>query len=160
MVAGLDGPALGRLSAVLALVAIAGCGGTPPGTPTSTETGPASPGMGGSPTVTVTDTPTPDATATVSMTRPPALESVLYRLVNADNRTAFAKEHGLELNDSRVLVVVELEANRSLPSGYDVTVTTRFENEVQAYVGISDLVSLADSDSVRVVRPPTNLDTH
>ena len=145
----------GRLSAVLALVVVAGCGSTPPGAPTDTGTELAGPGANGSQTATVTDTPTPEVTVTTTMTKPPELESILYRLVQADNETAFAEEHGLDVDDSRVLVVVELEDGADVPDGYDLTVTAEFATEVEAYVAIDDLLALAGEESVRVVRTPT-----
>jgi hypothetical protein len=89
------------------------------------------------------------------MTKHPGLESVLARLVQSDNRTAFAEEHGLQVRDGRVLVVVELENGTDLPDGYDLNVTSRYGTEIQAYVAVDDLLALVEEEVVRVVRTPT-----
>lgn len=144
---------------MLVLAVIAGCGSAPsrsatvsgpgftvsetPEPPDSKTTGP------------TTGTSTSTTTITGTMTKHPSLESTLFELVRAENRTAFATEHGIDVRDGRVLVVVELENGTDLPDGYDPAVASEFGTSVEAYVDIDDLVSLAGEGNVRVVRTPT-----
>lgn len=88
------------------------------------------------------------------MTTPSELESVLYRLARADNRTRFGEEHGLELDDDRVLVMVELDDDTDIPDGYDLTVTSEYGTQVEAYATIDDLLPLVGEPGVRLVRTP------
>lgn len=101
-------------------------------------------------------TPTPTVTdgGAASPTKHPALESVLVRLIAAENRTAFAREHGLRLRDGRVLVVVELAKGRTLPDGFDVDVAARHDSLVQATVEVDELSALAAHRNVSFVRTP------
>jgi hypothetical protein len=87
-------------------------------------------------------------------TRHPSLDSRLVGLLTADNRTAYADSHDLDLRNDSVLVVLELRPNRSLPTEFDVTVRARHENLVQARVPLDSLVTLAEHPNVSYVRPP------
>lgn len=84
----------------------------------------------------------------------PGLESKLKGLYQAENRTSYASENGIELNNGRALVVVELETGSELPSGIDAEVRSRHEGSVEAYVAVDDLVTLAKQDRVNLVREP------
>lgn len=86
--------------------------------------------------------------------RPDALESGLYGLVTADDRTAYADIWNLEYRDGSVEVVVELRDNRELPDEFDVEVRSRYEHLVQASVAVDDLVPLSEHENVRFVRTP------
>lgn len=86
--------------------------------------------------------------------RHPSLESRLVGLVNAENRLVYAAEHGLELRNGRILVVVELEPGREFPSGFDAQVRSRFENLVSASVPVDQLPPLAEHENVSFVRTP------
>ncbi|UWG46958.1 ABC-type Fe3+-hydroxamate transport system, periplasmic component [Halanaeroarchaeum sp. HSR-CO] len=124
--------------AVLVLAVVAGCAG-----------GPVSDGTGDE-TTTVRPTPTTEATTTM----PDALDSTLAGLVQADDRDAYAETHDLDYDDGRVAVVVELQPDAELPEGYDLNVTARHDELVQAWVQVEDLPSLASEEEVRFVRPP------
>lgn len=86
--------------------------------------------------------------------QPPGLESRLYDLVVAENRTAHAEARGLRLRNGSVLVVVELRPGSELPSEFDLTVRTRYENLVQVYAPVGDLVPIAEHENVSFVRTP------
>lgn len=107
-------------------------------------------------------TPSPTATdgGEAPPTKHPSLESVLVRLIAAENRTAFAEEHDLRLRDGQVLVVIELVEGESLPDGFNVDVTTRHEEIVQAYVAIDELSAVAEHRNVSFVRTPREAVEH
>jgi hypothetical protein len=106
-------------------------------------------------------TPDPDpgastvaTTSTAAQTPPPGLESMLFDLVRASNRSAFADRHDLSYRDGAVLVVVELGDGESLPEGYATEVVDRRSGSVAAYVPVDDLVDLAGESAVDYVRTP------
>lgn len=127
------------VAAVMVLASVAGCAG-----PTDGSATPA-------------DTPASDTTTATTTTpsRPPALDSTLYQVVTAENRSAVADQYGLEYRNGSISVVVELEAGASLPEGYDINVHQRHERLVEASVAVDDLVDLAREDAVAAIRPPT-----
>lgn len=86
--------------------------------------------------------------------RPAGLESVLAGLVAADDRTAYADERGLALRNDSVEVTIELEDGADVPPGFDVSVVTRFEDLVQAFVPVCALVPLSEHGNVSFVRSP------
>lgn len=96
----------------------------------------------------------PSGTATDVPDQPPALESVLYGLVTAENRTAYAADRDLTLRDDKVRVVIELHSGTEVPPAFDVTVETRYENLVQAFVPVCELVPLSEHENVSFVRSP------
>jgi hypothetical protein len=108
------------------------------------------------------DTPTPTATdgGGATPTKHPALESVLVRLIAAENRTAFAADHDLRLRDGKVLVVIELVEGESIPGGFEVDVTSSHDELVQAYVPIDELSALAEHRNVSFVRTPRGAVEH
>ncbi|AUV81888.1 hypothetical protein C2R22_09695 [Salinigranum rubrum] len=93
---------------------------------------------------------------------PPNVSSTLHRLVDADDREAFASAHGIDLRDGRVVVVVELRGRSTLPDGYDATVqqtaTVGGETFVQAWVPVDRVVPLAEEPGVAYVRLPDRAD--
>lgn len=155
-----------------ALVVLAGCvspgapdGASPetPSTPTdapgrsaATTAGNATTGSDPAATTVV-----PDATLTHAPNvtpgkgdQPDALESGLYGLVVAENRSAYAATRDLRLRNGSVLVVVELHEGKPLPREFDLDVRTTYENLVQAFVPVDDLVPLAEHGNVSFVRTP------
>lgn len=83
-----------------------------------------------------------------------SLDSVLYGLATAENRTGYATAYDISLSDGRVEVVVELEEGRGLPDEFDVEVRSRYEHLVQAFVAVDDLVPLSGYENVSYVRLP------
>lgn len=128
-------------TALCVLLVIAGCLGTPSRQPTETKS-----------PVAATDGGTESGESTP--TKHPKLESVLVRLVGAENRSAFAEEHKLELRDERVLVVIELGSGQELPDGYQIDVQARHGDDVQALVTVDDLPAVAEHGNVSFVRTP------
>ena len=138
--------------ALVVLVALSGC---------LTASGPSADTASGTATATETETPA---------TTPAALDSQLAGLVAADNRTAYAEASGLDYDagatagtagttaqgdtDGRVRAVVVLDANATLPGGYDLSVVARADELVEVRVAVDDLSALAREDGVRLVRPP------
>jgi hypothetical protein len=108
-------------------------------------------GGGGGPSPSPTGSP-PSATPTQSM--PAEIDSTLSAYLRADNRTRYAKRHGLTTENDRVRVVIGLRDGATLPSGFDTVVELRSENEVIASVATGDLATLADHRNVTVVRMP------
>lgn len=128
----------------LAALVVAGCAGagSGPGPQTTTVT-----------TATATTTTTRTNTATATTTHP-GLEARLAGLLAAENRTAYAEGHGIDLRDGRVDVVVELAPGRSLPADAPVAVTARHDELVQGRVPVGALESLAAHGNVSRVRAP------
>lgn len=87
-----------------------------------------------------------------------SVDPVLVDLIESENRTRFAEENDLSYRDGRVKVIVELERNASLPSGYNIAVehtATGSRGElVQAYVDPDDLLRLGSEAGVRYIRTP------
>jgi len=145
---------VGRSLAAVALVALVGLSGC------LATTGPSA-----TPTATASDA---TATATATPAEPPAaLDSRLAGLVAAQNRSAYATDSGLDYEsdagtagtadeggDGRVRGVVVLEANATLPEGYDLELLARADGLVEVRVAVDDLHALASEDGVRQVRPP------
>ena len=127
------------LAVVVAVVVLSGCLSAPEGA--GTPSGP-----------TATPEPATD-TATTADTHPPELDSRLVSLQAATNRTAYAERHGLDLQNGRVLVVVEL-ADGTFPQGIDIRRELTRDGEVLGYVSIDQLDALAGSPDVTAVRPP------
>lgn len=96
----------------------------------------------------------PSETHTDVPAQPPELESVLYGLVTADNRTAYAANRDLTLREGRVEVTFELQPGTEIPPAFDLTVETRHEELVQAFVPVSELIPLAEHENVKFVRAP------
>jgi hypothetical protein len=84
----------------------------------------------------------------------PGLESDLRGIVEAQNRTAYASENGLELNNGTVLVVVELSDGARMPSGFGTRTRNRNDGMVETYVPVGDLIELAGHENVSLVRKP------
>lgn len=91
---------------------------------------------------------------------PSPLASPLPGLVAAEDRAAYAREHDLEYRDGTVMVEVEIVAGGEPPDQYLFTVISEGDRTVVAYVAVEDLVDLALDDSVRIVRPPAEPQTH
>lgn len=127
------------LAVVVITVVLSGCLGGPENVET-----------GSSPTA--TPEPATD-TATTTDIPPPELDSRLVSLQAAANRTMYAERHGLDLQNGRVLVVVEL-ADGTFPNGIDIRRQVTREGEVLGYVPVDQLNALAGSPNVTAVRPP------
>lgn len=128
---------LATIGTILLLVVGAGCLGVPAADPPRE-----------SPT---TSTTTPSPTA---QPMPDSLDSRLAALYAATDRADYADTHGLAYADGRVAVVIELRPGGELPREYDVAVTARHDELVQATVPVDDLPDLAREDDVKYVRPP------
>lgn len=98
-------------------------------------------------------------TAPTTQSMPDALDSRLAGLYSATDRADYADTHDLAYADGRVEVVVELHPGADLPGGYDVEVTARHDELVQATVAVDDLPALAREDDIRYVRPPHRPET-
>jgi hypothetical protein len=83
---------------------------------------------------------------------------VLESLTSADDPAEYARTHGIDYRNGSVRVVVELPADSSLPTGYDVEVEATYtEGEtklVQAFVPADQLRALAAEEPVERVRTP------
>lgn len=84
---------------------------------------------------------------------PSPLEASLVDLIEADDRAAFAREHGIGYENGAVDVRIELVGNGDLPEAYVQEVTARQGEMIFAWVRVEDLVDLALSEDVRIVRP-------
>lgn len=82
------------------------------------------------------------------------MESRLAGLVAADDRAAYAAEHGLDYGDGRVAVVVTLADGATFPEGHGAAVDLAHERTVQANVPVDELDSLAAHGNVTYVRLP------
>lgn len=86
------------------------------------------------------------------------LDSRLIGLLNASDRSSYADEHGLDMQEGRVRVVVELDRGTDLPAEGNWTVEQRYTTDdktlVQALVSPDELWRLSGLDRVRRVRPP------
>jgi hypothetical protein len=140
---------------LVALVALAGCtgvsGSAPADQPSATPETTVDDAAPAHRTTTGTPTESPDRHTKAG---PPALGSDLYGLTQADNRTAYAQDHGLELRDDTVLVTIELREGRDVPDDVDANVTARAGSQVDAYVPIDQLEALARHENTTSVRPP------
>lgn len=127
------------------LLAGTGCLTSPPDADTSTAPTP------------TTNTPM----ETPSYDKPPSgLDTTLYELVQADNRTAFAATHQLSLHDQTVMVEIRLRENRSIPDSPALTVTDRYDRVIEARVNVDGLISLANDESIAQIRPIQTLQEH
>jgi len=134
----------------------AGCGGTIPNTDNSTPTPTQTTIPKSTPTPTVvTPTARETNTATPTPSNHPDLDSRLYGLVVADDRSDYADREGLIYENNSVQVVIELEPGASLPTRGDIVVELRHDNLVQGFVSVEALIPLARDNNVSAVRPPT-----
>jgi hypothetical protein len=104
------------------------------------------------------DTETPEPANSANGTTSPDVDRLaepLPGLLAADDRAAFAADHGLEYRDGAVSVVIRLEPGADLPEEYVVSVTTRRDGIVFAFVAVDDLEPLASDERVRLVGPPS-----
>ncbi|ELZ87350.1 hypothetical protein C453_03329 [Haloferax elongans ATCC BAA-1513] len=140
---------------VAGLLSLSGCAGTPPeqddagASPTATRT-PSPPADTETPTTRSSPTPKPP-----SPSKPPSgLDSTLAGLVDANDRDAYADQHGLDYRDGTVTVVVELEPDRTLPESVDFEAERKRDRLVSGWVAVGDLTPLATHENVTLVRPP------
>jgi hypothetical protein len=140
---------------LVALVLLAGCTGFSGPAPAdqSSPTPETTPDETASADGTTTGTPTASSDEHTKA-GPPALGSDLYGLTQADNRTAYAQDHGLELRNDSVLVTIELREGRDLSEDVDANVTARAGSQLDAYVPVDQLEALARHENTRSVRPP------
>lgn len=157
----------GRLGALslLGVVLLAGCL-SPTGGVRDAATGPTAAGgsaTGDDRTTVASGTSEPCRRSTATETqnasrrsadRPEALESRLYGLVTAENRTAYAADRELSLRDGRVLVEIGLRDGAALPAGIDLEETARHDDLVEGYVPVCQLVPLADAEGITYVQSP------
>lgn len=102
-----------------------------------------------------TDTPT---TIQQRGNKSGGLDSRFIGLVSAENRTAYALDHGLRLENDRVLALIELRMGTTFPSKFDIRIRARYENFLEGYVQVCDLVPISKHQNVSFVRPPTELE--
>ncbi|SEK92971.1 hypothetical protein [Haloferax larsenii] len=148
---------------VAGLLSLSGCAGTPPeqdntgSSPTATRTS-SPPADTETPTTRPSSTSKPSSPSTPnqpSPSKPPSgLDSTLAGLVDADDRDAYADQHGLDYRDGAVAVVVELEPDRTLPESVDFEAERKHDRLVSGRVAVDDLTSLATHENVTLVRPP------
>lgn len=84
-----------------------------------------------------------------------ALEPPLSEVADASDPAAVAEEHDLAYEDGAVEVQLRLEADGDVPEFEGVTIEAASGQTVYATVDVSSLRTLAESDDVRTVRPPT-----
>lgn len=147
----------GAVPALSLLVLLAGCIGVSP--PTADKVGPTD--VWGETTTQHASTAceNSDLTGVKTPTRcsdkpPEALDSRLYGLVTAENRSVYASNHSLRFENGSVLAVIELRPNRTLPTGFDGRVRARYDNLVQSEIPVCDLVPISEHRNVSFVRPP------
>lgn len=97
-----------------------------------------------------------DGCGTERLPEPSPLAEPLPGLVDAEDRAAFADEHGLEYRPGEVEVEIELEQNGERPDRYLSEVVDEFGRLVVAWVEIDVLVDLALDENVRRVQPSTD----
>ena len=86
----------------------------------------------------------------------PRLGSDLRQLLNADDPTAFAAQHGLFFDGERVRVEVDFAAPaEDIPAKYDLIVEASYRQRLQALAPLSHLCPLSDEPSVIEVRSPS-----
>ena len=92
----------------------------------------------------------------------PKLDSQLNQLLHAEKNgeaESFAEQHGIDLVDGKVRVIIECE-NGQLDSAVKAAteaganVETSYENLLQIVVPISSLDNLTDAASIRFIRLP------
>jgi hypothetical protein len=113
------------------------------------------------PTPTPSATPTPEELVDRLPERSP-LADPLVTLLLAENREQTAEEFGLDYRPetNAVRALIELEPEASLPGRYRLSVLSKQNNNVIAYVHVFDLVPVAMADPVRrVQQPPTSKTT-
>jgi hypothetical protein len=90
------------------------------------------------------------------------VSSTLVELVRAEDRESFAAAHGIEFEDGRAVVVVELRDRSTLPEGYDArvqqTATVDGRTVVQALVPVDRILALSEEPGVEYVRLPERAD--
>jgi len=92
----------------------------------------------------------------------PKLDSQLNQLIRAEKQgeaVVFAEQHGIELIDGRVRVIIECEPGQldgASEAALDVgaTLETSYSDMLQVVVPITSLTSLADASSIRFIRLP------
>ena len=86
---------------------------------------------------------------------PENLESVLYQLVECQNRDDFAEANALYLKDGKVRVIIELNKNNEdLEFNDDIVIETKYENLIQALVPVDNLILLSEDENVGYIRAP------
>ncbi len=86
----------------------------------------------------------------------PKLDSALYELMAAADRSAYARQHALQYEDGAVRVTLELASDQAvLPSSHRITIEERLERLVRALVPVDNLCELSNDPSVRMIRVPT-----
>lgn len=90
------------------------------------------------------------------------LSAQLVELVASHDRATTAEERGLEFRESShsVRVLIELESTGELPTGYRTEVLDSYQNTVDAYVHVDDLVPVAMDENIRIIRPPAESRPH
>jgi hypothetical protein len=85
----------------------------------------------------------------------PKLANILFQLTQADDPGQFATEHELSYAQGRVQVTIDLEKGQTaLPSGYNLEITSQFQNKYDVLIPISELLKLAQEPQIRTIRPP------
>jgi PBP1b-binding outer membrane lipoprotein LpoB len=84
--------------------------------------------------------------------KPLNLDSVLYKLTEANRPKRFASNHSLTLKDGRVEVMIELMSGRDLPQKFNIQIESRRNELVQATVPVDELRSLSEHQNVSYIR--------
>lgn len=127
---------LGTLTVcVLVAIGLTGCVGTPP--TDGPETNPPSEGI-------------PERTESP----PNELESTLVELTNATDRATFAQDHNLVYENGSVEVVIRVADGATLPDMDAIDIKIRSGPQVQAFVKVDSLDTVASHSNVSAVRTP------
>lgn len=89
-----------------------------------------------------------------------ALMPPLPGLVEADDPEQYVQENDLPYKEGAVEVLIEVEPGTDPPANYLVSIESRYQNRIKAYVYPKNLPQLAAHENVRAVRPPSQPETH
>lgn len=85
----------------------------------------------------------------------PKLASVLFQLTQADDPEEFSTQHDLAYQQGRVQVMLELQSGQNtLPTGYNLEVTSQYQNRFDVLVPVAELLRLAKELQIRSIRLP------
>ncbi len=85
----------------------------------------------------------------------PDLDSVLYQIVQAPDPIKLAEQYQLRVNGDKIQVLLIIESNEvSFLRDYEVEIGKQSGNQVQAFVAIQHLCTLANTEEVLAIRQP------
>lgn len=84
------------------------------------------------------------------------LSSALFELINSENPEEFAAKHGIEIKESRILVVIEGFENFSedFEDRYDLRDAKQYKNLIEVWILIEDLNTMVKDSQVKFIRRP------